>query len=515
MTAMPNLFAQIALYAWVPLGILFFRLFKPVTAATLTLLGASVVLPANFAVSPPGLPPVDRHVAGGIAALIGFFLFAPPETRRLRGLDWPVILILVLAISTFITTITNPDPLRYGDFVLPALSAYDALGLVFQRGLTIGVPFFVGMRLVRSTEDVLAVLRVIVILGLAYVPLVLWEARMSPQLHTTLYGYFPHDFVQHIRASGFRPVVFTGSGLECALFLATTVIAAVGLSQAQVKIFGLPSILAVLALFVGLVSCISLGPLLYGLLVPALMLSTKATVQAKVSLVLSFVIVFYPLLRSQDLFPTEVFVSTTESVSKDRASSLEFRFRNEDLLLERARDRLLFGWGSWGRSHVFDASTARLVRAGGILELLQPASRAPRPLGAPDALPSARTSAPVGRRADPARPRQGDRPDPERVSGTDHALSRRLAVLVREADECSEPFPGEAEAAGGGRHPEDIVPRSCGRRPVTALIDALAPRLEGRGRPARITGLRAEERARRRSCGPVAGDLRRSDGSRR
>ena len=84
---MPNLIAQIALFAWVPLGILFFRLFKPVTAATLTLLGACVVLPANFAVNPPGLPPVDRHVAGGIAALIGFFLFAPPETRRLRRLD--------------------------------------------------------------------------------------------------------------------------------------------------------------------------------------------------------------------------------------------------------------------------------------------------------------------------------------------------------------------------------------------------------------------------------------------
>jgi hypothetical protein len=358
-TAMPNLFAQIALYAWVPLGILFFRLFKPVTAATLTLLGASVILPANFAVNPPGLPPVDRHVASGIAALIGFFLFAPPETRRLRRLDWPVILILVLAISTFITTITNPDPLRYGDFALPALSAYDALGLVFHRGLTIGVPFLVGMRLVRSTEDVLSALRVIVILGLAYVPLVFWEARMSPQLHTTLYGYFPHDFIQHVRAGGFRPVVFTGSGLECALFMATTVIAAVGLAQAQVKIFGLPPILTVLALFVGLVSCISLGPLLYGLLVPALMLSTKVTVQARVSLVLSFVIVFYPLLRSQDLFPTEVFVSTAESVSKDRASSLNFRFRNEDLLLERARDRLLFGWGSWSRSHVFDASTGK------------------------------------------------------------------------------------------------------------------------------------------------------------
>jgi hypothetical protein len=357
--AMPNLFAQVALYAWVPLGILFFRLFKPVTAATVTLLGASVLLPANFTVNPPGLPPVDRHVASGIAALIGFFLFAPPETRRLRRLEWPVILILVLATSTFITTITNPDPLRYGDFVLPALSAYDAMGLVFNRGLTIGVPFFVGMRLIRSTEDVLAALRIIVLFGLAYVPLVLWEARMSPQLHTTLYGYFPHDFLQHIRAGGFRPVVFTGSGLECGLFMATAVVASVGLLQHGTKVLGLPPILTVLAVMVGLFACISLGPLLYGLLVPTLMLGTRATIQAKVSIALSFVILLYPLLRSQDLFPTEAFVSAAESVSSDRAYSLNFRFRNEDLLLERARDRALFGWGSWARSHVFDASTGK------------------------------------------------------------------------------------------------------------------------------------------------------------
>jgi hypothetical protein len=215
------------------------------------------------------------------------------------------------------------------------------------------------MRLIRSTDDVLAVLRIIVLFGLAYVPLVLWEARMSPQLHTTLYGYFPHDFLQHIRAGGFRPVVFTGSGLECGLFMATAVVASVGLLQTGTKVLGLPPILTSLALLAGLFACISLGPLLYGLLVPALMLATRATFQAKVSIVLSFVILIYPLLRSQDLFPTSAFVSTAEAVSSDRAYSLGFRFKNEDLLLERARERALFGWGSWARSHVFDASTGK------------------------------------------------------------------------------------------------------------------------------------------------------------
>ena len=35
-------------------------------------------------------------------------------------------------------------------------------------------------------------------------------------------------------------------------------------------------------------------------------------------------------------------------------ASLDFRFRNEDVLLEHANEKPLFGWGGWGRNMVYD-----------------------------------------------------------------------------------------------------------------------------------------------------------------
>jgi hypothetical protein len=354
---MPNLVAYLALIGWVPAALLFFRTLRPVTAATITILGASVLLPANFSIDFPGLPPVDRHVVGALACLIGYYLFVPPSLRNARRARWPAILIGTQVLCAFISVSTNSDPLHYGGIKLPGLSEYDALGVAFHRLVTIGVPFFLGSRLIRSHQDVQSVLRVIVFFGLVNVPLILWEVRMSPQLHATLYGYFPHVFSQHIRSGGFRPVVFTSHSLELALFMATAVIASLGLLQAGVKILGTRAILSFVILLVGLAFCKSLGPLLFGLLVPALMITTKVNVQAKAAMLMSFVVLLYPLLRSQELFPTGVFVEAAETVSHDRAYSLEFRFKNEDLLLQKARERPLFGWGTWGRNLHYDALT--------------------------------------------------------------------------------------------------------------------------------------------------------------
>ena len=44
-------------------------------------------------------------------------------------------------------------------------------------------------------------------------------------------------------------------------------------------------------------------------------------------------------------------------MDEERGRSLEFRFLNEDLLLAKSRERLLFGWGNQGRSRVYDPVT--------------------------------------------------------------------------------------------------------------------------------------------------------------
>lgn len=44
-------------------------------------------------------------------------------------------------------------------------------------------------------------------------------------------------------------------------------------------------------------------------------------------------------------------------LNPERARSLQFRFQNEDMLLDRANERPLFGWGTWGRNRIYDPRT--------------------------------------------------------------------------------------------------------------------------------------------------------------
>ena len=52
-------------------------------------------------------------------------------------------------------------------------------------------------------------------------------------------------------------------------------------------------------------------------------------------------------------------VDVAGAVSVDRATSLRTQFDEERPLLERASQRLVFGWGRWGRNRVFDEETGR------------------------------------------------------------------------------------------------------------------------------------------------------------
>jgi hypothetical protein len=97
-----------------------------------------------------------------------------------------------------------------------------------------------------------------------------------------------------------------------------------------------------------------LAALLYGLVLVPLVAFSKPKFQLRIAAALVSIALFYPLLRSFDLFPTQTFIELSSSVSGERAQSLQTRFVNEDRLLERASQRLLFGWGRYGRSRIYD-----------------------------------------------------------------------------------------------------------------------------------------------------------------
>jgi hypothetical protein len=61
----------------------------------------------------------------------------------------------------------------------------------------------------------------------------------------------------------------------------------------------------------------------------------------------------YPLLRTADLFPTDTLVNMASAVNDERGASLKTRFGQEDQLLARASERLMFGWGRYGRNRIY------------------------------------------------------------------------------------------------------------------------------------------------------------------
>src|SRR5438874_13219940 len=97
-----------------------------------------------------------------------------------------------------------------------------------------------------------------------------------------------------------------------------------------------------------------MAALIYGVVGALLIMVTKPRTQLRVAALLAALICLYPSMRESTIFPTQTLIDAASSISTERGGSLGFRFTNEDLLLERARQRPYFGWGAYGRSSVLD-----------------------------------------------------------------------------------------------------------------------------------------------------------------
>jgi hypothetical protein len=350
----PNLFAFLALLSW-PLVTLWLYRARPINQAILwTILGAWLLLPVGAEIKIPGVPGFDKISIPNIGALIGCVAVTRHPIRFWNRLGLAEVLLLMSLIGPFITSELNGDPILIGvSILLPALGHYDAVSAIVAEFIFL-IPFFLGRELLRGSADNVEILRAMTIAGLLYTIPILFEIRMSPQLHTWFYGYFPHDFAQQVRNGGYRAVVFLGHGLIVAFFVMMTTIAASALSRTRTRVLRLPpaGITAYLAAILVLQK--SMGALIYCSVAVPLVRFTQPRFQLRIAAVLVSVALLYPMLRLADLFPTRVLYDASSLVSGDRAESLEYRFDNEERLLQHASQRLIFGWGSWGRNRLYD-----------------------------------------------------------------------------------------------------------------------------------------------------------------
>jgi hypothetical protein len=349
-----NWVAIIALLAWPGVALWLYST-RPVTQATLwTILGGYLLLPVGVSIKlSAGVPPLDKSSVPALAALAGSIFIAGRRLRFWNEFGLPEAILLVFLFSPLITSELNTDPVMSGGVLLPGVGAYDGLSAVVGQ-LIFVTPFLLGRQLFKDNVDFEQILRTLVIAGLFYSLPMLFEIRMSPQLNYWLYGYYPSEFVQQMRDGGFRPMVFIGHGLGVAFFTMTSAVAATALWRTQIRVLTVPSAGITAYLLVVLILCKSLGSLIYcGFLMP-LVRFVRPRLQLKVATILVGISLAYPLLRGADLVPTSSMVEIAQSLSPARAVSLQFRFNNERRLLLRASQRIVFGWGRFGRSRIYD-----------------------------------------------------------------------------------------------------------------------------------------------------------------
>src|SRR5690348_2575188 len=244
---------------------------RPVGQATLwTILGALLLLPVGTIIKiAPGIPQLDKDSLPNLAALVCCVLIARRPVRFWNGFGPAEVLLAIFVVSPFITSELNGDTIVVGGRVLPAVGSYDALSAVVGQLLFV-LPFFLGRQVLRSAEDTADILRVLVVAGLFYSVLLLFEIRMSPQLHNWVYGYQPSSFAQEVRDGGYRPMAFMGHGLLAAFFTMSTVVAATAFWRTRTPVTRLPQGGVAGYLGVVLVLSKSLGALVYALLLAPL-----------------------------------------------------------------------------------------------------------------------------------------------------------------------------------------------------------------------------------------------------
>lgn len=267
------------------------------------------------------------------------------------------VLIITFVFSPMLTAMTNGEAVFFGRFMIQPLGLKEGLSMVVGQAIAI-VPFILAMNFLRSEQDLRDLLLALLIGALVYSLPMLFEVRMSPQLNTWIYGFFQHSFGQMMREGGFRPIVFLYHGLWVAFFCFTAVVAAFTLYRHE-KAIRRPSakyFWAGLYLFAVLVLCKSLGSLLFALLlVPAvLMFSTR--LQLRLAALVVVIAVAYPVLKGNQLVPERALIEQAYAINPDRAQSLQFRLIHEEILLDRAAIKPTFGWGSFGRPLLHDAS---------------------------------------------------------------------------------------------------------------------------------------------------------------
>ena len=343
-----TILVPISLIGWIFVAIIMFAVLPARRAVLAAYILAWLFLP-QAGIDVPGLPDIDKINATSLGALIGIVLFDSKRLQQFRP-SWIDIPMVVWCLASIPSALTNPLPPE------ATSQLYDGMSGVVKDFLTWGAPYLVG-RLYLNDLIALRELAIAVMLGgLAYAPLCLFELRMSPCLHLWVYGYHPSSFEMAIRFGGYRPMVFMQHGLMLGMWMASASLVAVWLWQTGSlrRVYGIPMAPVAFGLVVVTLMCKSLGAIALLLLGLGAMYTIRQVRTSAIVILLAAIPVLYMFVRAERLWSGGELVQLAAMVSNERADSLLGRFENEDLIAAKAAQKPLFGWGGWGAWRVKD-----------------------------------------------------------------------------------------------------------------------------------------------------------------
>jgi O-antigen ligase len=332
--------ATLALLAWIPICLFLFTRLAPPRALITAFIAGWLFLPQSVSFPFKGLPDYNKTSATSYIILLAVLLF---DTRRLTTFkfSWLDLPMLIWCLCPLITT--NLNGLGMNDGLLPG------------NILLYGVPYFLGRIYLNNLAALRKLAVGILIGGLIYLPLCLYEIFASPQLHRIVYGYQVFD--SEVRWGGYRPIVFMQGGLSVGMWMMAVTLIAIWLWQAGTlkKLWDIPFSWLVILLGVTFVLIRSYAAYLYMLYGIFILLAAKRFRSALPLMLLILAISFYLFIgvigRISPKNIDQINNITTNLMGQKRAGSLKFRLDSEQFLANKARQKPIFGWGA-GRNRI-------------------------------------------------------------------------------------------------------------------------------------------------------------------
>lgn len=338
----------VIMIAWIPLVLMIFARLSPTRAVVASFLVAWLFLPlAQFHIQ--GIPAYSKMSATTCGVLLAATIFDPKRMGSLAFfpslVDLPM---LVWCFCPIATAISNA----------PDLTLHDGLSWTLENIVSWGLPYLIGRIYFNNAQSLRELIIGIFIGGLLYIPLCLYEARMSPQLHRIVYGWNQHSVAQQLRGSTYRPMVFMEHGLALALFMTSAALAGLWLwyTGSIKRIGSVPMLLLLVPLWCTTLLCRSTGASILLLLGTMCLFLSKWIRTNILLLALMLIQPGYILARTaMNWNPEDLHNAAMAVAGPARAQSLDFRFYNEKLITAKALERPWFGWGGYARSFPLDA----------------------------------------------------------------------------------------------------------------------------------------------------------------